>query len=378
MATRRETAQRKQQLEKWIREWARQPEALAGGTLSSNRDLAERYGLSTFSVFSVIQALVSDGVLVSERGVGVFSAGWRTDVGYFAVVTNPTHSLRDTQLFEGFRMKLAEFGLPSILVSGSDVERWVASGSAPSVTGVLSLDYSPAGEGSELIDAPTVGFYGLGRSTWDTVAFDDQVGGYWATKHLISCGHKRIAFLGYHYPDGKISLDWSKDRCSGWSSAMSDAGFSVAGLHVRNTLEPDSDGLAVGRNAVDRVLDLSDCSAVIAANSLVAAGFLAGLESRHVPRIAWPAIVCFQDSDTPELVNMSSVYLDYCALGRAAAEVLLRLQVNREASAEVFRVTPQLVPSLTSRSGWAQSVYSSRENSFRWLHDLIEPEGVVK
>ncbi|MCU0317354.1 MAG: substrate-binding domain-containing protein [Fimbriimonadaceae bacterium] len=376
MATRKETAQRKLQLEKWLRDWAKQPDALAGGLLSSNRDLAEKYELSTFSVFSVIQSLVAEGVLTSERGVGVFSAGARNEVGFFAVITNLSHSLRDSQLFEGFRTKVAEFGLPSVIVSQADVERWQVQGNAPHIAGVLSLNYTPDGQSIPLIDAPTVGFYGLGSATWNTVAFDDYVGGYWATKHLISTGHKRIAFLGMHYPDGKVSLDWSKERCEGWSTALVDAGFATTGLNIRNTTMPGTDDMEVGRLAAQRVLDTPGCTAVIAVNSLVAAGFLLGLEEARLPRVAWPAIVCFQDSDVAELVNMSSIYLDYCALGKAAAETLLQPDTSSE-TPRVLRVTPQLMPSLTSRSGWAQAMHSSGENSFRWLHDLIEPERAV-
>lgn len=373
MATRKETATRKHHLEAWLRTWARTPEALAGAALGSNRELAESHGLSTFSVFTVIQRLAAEGVLESRPGVGVFSGAASVSEGYFVVLTRGPGSARDRQLYEGFRGRLAEMGLSSLLVTPTDLRRWESPEDAPRVLGLLGLGEPPPGTPEALLDAPAVGFYGIGPSHWDTVAFDDETGGYQAAGHLVALGHRRVAYLGMHYPDEAIGLDWSRERCAGWARALADAGLDASGLHIRNVLQPHTSDVAIGRHAVSRVLSLEDCTAVITANSLVAAGFLEEFADLEIPFERWPAVVTFQDSDVPELLNISSIYLDYAALGRAAADQLLRPRQDR-LKPEVRRVTPQVVPSLTSRLGWAQTMYDGpHEAGCRWVHDLLEP-----
>jgi LacI family transcriptional regulator len=53
------------------------------------------------------------------------------------------------------------------------------------------------------------------------VGLDDRLGGYMMTKHLISCGHKKIAFLA----NGNPPMGADLERLSGYKEALSERGI---------------------------------------------------------------------------------------------------------------------------------------------------------
>lgn len=64
----------------------------------------------------------------------------------------------------------------------------------------------------------------------DVVVIDDFMGGYLATRHLISLGHKTIACIA-----GDGSTTGEKDRLKGFEKAMDEAGIKVDELLIAGT-----------------------------------------------------------------------------------------------------------------------------------------------
>jgi DNA-binding LacI/PurR family transcriptional regulator len=96
------------------------------------------------------------------------------------------------------------------------------------------------------------------------VETDDVVGGYTITQHLISLGHKRIAYLA-----GPPATPWNQERFEGYRQALREAGMDVEDklvFHAGRTME---DG---ARAAQQMLSENSDATAVQAVNDLVAAG----------------------------------------------------------------------------------------------------------
>jgi DNA-binding LacI/PurR family transcriptional regulator len=129
------------------------------------------------------------------------------------------------------------------------------------------------------------------------VDVDGAAGLYAATGHLIECGHRRIAFLGW--PPGSGVGD---DRRQGWRQACREAGLA-ADLD-RHML----DSLPAGRAASAELLDLADPPTAFACVSdSLALGVWTELTARGLTPGQDVAITGFDDSPTAAVIGLSSV-----------------------------------------------------------------------
>lgn len=152
-----------------------------------------------------------------------------------------------------------------------------------------------------------------------TLDFDNQLGSRLATEHLLSLGHRRIAFIGGDplHPDARA-------RERGYREALEAAGLAVdPALVVPGAYQEES-----GRLAVEQLLTAGQrFSAIFAANDQMALGAALGLHRRGlgVPRDV--SLVGFDDLQvsmyaTPPLTTVHQPVQD---LGRLAAQAVLDL-----------------------------------------------------
>lgn len=151
-----------------------------------------------------------------------------------------------------------------------------------------------------------------------TVHYDNEGGAYAMTAHLLSAGHRRIAFLG----TGR-GLSTTDERVAGVTRAHADYGVPfdpalvLAGKFTK----------AAGRDLARRVLaERPDVTAVFAATDMVAAGVLAVCREQGVRVPEDLSVVGFDDiplaSDlTPAL---TTVHVPHEQLGREAVRLGLR------------------------------------------------------
>ncbi len=150
------------------------------------------------------------------------------------------------------------------------------------------------------------------------VSVDDVRGGALAVGHLISAGHRSVAYVS-----GPGDLHQIRDRRQGALSALAEAGLPPEAL-----VEIPSDRLdvAAGRDAGARLLGLVPRpTAVFCANDLLALGVLQALYAAGVRVPQDIAIVGYDDIEfaAAAAVPLTSVRQPAVVMGRMAAELLL-------------------------------------------------------
>lgn len=172
------------------------------------------------------------------------------------------------------------------------------------------------------------------------VSVDDVRGGALAVGHLVSAGHRSVAYVS-----GPGDLHQIRDRREGALSALADAGLPPEAL-----VEIPSDRLdvAAGRDAGARLLGLVPRpTAVFCANDLLALGVLQALYAAGVGVPHDIAIVGYDDIEfaSAAAVPLTSVRQPAVVMGRMAAELLLEESDDEDGSHEHRSVVlqPELV-----------------------------------
>ncbi|MFC9861847.1 MULTISPECIES: LacI family DNA-binding transcriptional regulator [unclassified Streptomyces] len=150
------------------------------------------------------------------------------------------------------------------------------------------------------------------------VSVDDVRGGALAVGHLVSAGHRSVAYVS-----GPGDLHQIRDRREGALAALAEAGLPPEAL-----VEIPSDRLdvAAGRDAGARLLGLVPRpTAVFCANDLLALGVLQALYAAGVRVPQDVAIVGYDDIEfaAAAAVPLTSVRQPAVVMGRMAAELLL-------------------------------------------------------
>ncbi|MBD9529093.1 LacI family DNA-binding transcriptional regulator [Paracoccus sp. PAR01] len=156
-----------------------------------------------------------------------------------------------------------------------------------------------------------------------------------AMRHLVSFGHRRIAFLS-------VSAQTSarEQRLRGWAQSLIETGAENSGI-VETALTWE----AAAQSAA-RVLELPDRpTAVLCFNDVLAAGFMAGL--RQVGKVPGRdiAVVGLDDLPMAELLypTLTSVAMMPERIGQMAARLLVRRMADGKAAIQRCIVSGQLM-----------------------------------
>jgi DNA-binding LacI/PurR family transcriptional regulator len=172
-----------------------------------------------------------------------------------------------------------------------------------------------------------------GGHSW--VDVDGSAGTAEATEHLVSLGHRRIAFLGW--PTGSGSGD---DRYAGWHRAMKAGRLPTRGLIKRCTDEvPDA------RAVTRALLDASaPPTAVVCASDVLALGAFTLANERTAAGAAPIAVVGFDDTAAAAALGLSSVAQPVAeAAHRCAALLVEQLSRSAPLTPEQVLLRPRLV-----------------------------------
>lgn len=176
----------------------------------------------------------------------------------------------------------------------------------------------------------------FGPSSMPTIDADSYSGAKQATAHLLSLGHRRIAFLG-----GRSELDSAHLREAGYRDTMEQAGVPVDPSLVRESRYAPDRAAEITRD----LLELPDRpTAIFAANDVTA---IRAMEVAHEYGLSVPedvSVVGFDDIPEASLSvpMLTTVRQPMQAMGRAAMEMLLDLIKGVERETHV-RMSTELV-----------------------------------
>lgn len=152
------------------------------------------------------------------------------------------------------------------------------------------------------------------------VGIDNYLGGYLATEHLISLGHKRICMVA-----GNFSMtDRSFHRWHGYKKCLKDNG-----IHYDKELLIQTDSsLSGGRDSIKKLLNLpSPPSAIFCSNDYIALGTMKGAREAGLTLPDDLSIVGFDDMQTASYMvpALTTIRQPAYEMGQRAAEILLQL-----------------------------------------------------
>lgn len=192
-----------------IKSWILEGKILPHEKISSENELVKQFGVSRHTIRQAIGALVNEGWLYTEQGVGTFCASRNQDKEKrektVAILTTYISDYIFPSIIRGAEAYLSKKGytiylastnnnienekrcLENILsqnVSGLIVEPTKSAISNPNLNYYLSLEHQ---------NIP----YVMINAYYDelcppSITMDDEKGGYLATEHLIRLGHERI------------------------------------------------------------------------------------------------------------------------------------------------------------------------------------------
>ncbi len=189
------------------------------------------------------------------------------------------------------------------------------------VKGIISL-FSPKAPIPEDIPMVIVGEKLAGVEV-DTVKLNSFVSGQVAAEHLISLGHREIAFVSTPFTN---MTDARNNRREGILSKMKEAGLSE-GLRVFVDDQEENDNLDstyefdCGVRQTERLLrEYPRCTAIIAVNDMTAMGCISVL-NRHGIRIPDQMAICGFDNlyldkmISPQLTSVDQMAFHGCKVG---------------------------------------------------------------
>ncbi len=167
---------------------------------------------------------------------------------------------------------------------------------------------------------------------------DDNLGGRMATEHLISLGHRRIAFVGDW--EDPIGFHPSGKRLAGFRSAMADAGFPVPDDYIKSGLHER----AVTLRHIDELLDLDQPPTAVVASADSHA--MIATEGARAHGVSVPddlSIVGFDDLDIAQHLSLSTVRQPLYESGAHGARMLLDIMEGERSVPEQVEMPLELV-----------------------------------
>lgn len=188
---------------------------------------------------------------------------------------------------------------------------------APDVAAAVLAELLPGGLPTVLLNGAAV------DADVHAITVDNYGGAYAMTRHLLSLGHRRIAFLA-----GAAHNADAGARERGHRAALREAGMQVdPTLFVRGDFTEDG-----GWTGASALMALeSPPSAIFAANDAMAVGALSALREAGIEVPTGVAVVGFDDIPVARFLNppLTSVRVGIAALGARAAALLLHALAER-------------------------------------------------
>lgn len=256
----------------------------------------------------------SIGLVINDLGnpfFAEFAAGADDALGRAGYVTLLGNTGESPERQQAVLNSLIEHGPAGIILSpaeGSDGERVLAAVGMHTPLLVFNREL-PDEEGAH---------------RWDTLEMDNEHGARLATEHLISLGHRRIAFFGGHRDSSSV-----EQRRRGYAAAMRDAGLPVDPGWL---VESAPTRLEAARQTGALFARDPMPTAAVCYNDAVALGLILGLNRRGRRPGEDFALTGFDDvaEASVSVPPLTTIAVDPRGLGRQSAELILERLRNPE------------------------------------------------
>jgi LacI family transcriptional regulator len=177
----------------------------------------------------------------------------------------------------------------------------------------------------------------LPRRQVTSVGATNFAGGFAATEHLLSLGHRRIAYMG-----ADASFAFSQARVHGYRAALEDAGIEVPDGYVHSEGARYHAGMAGGTV----LLDLPQRpTAIVAVTDEVAAGVIEAARKKALRVPEDLSIVGFDDTEVARLLSppLTTVRQPLREMGRVALRTALQMASGEELDSHHVELATELV-----------------------------------
>jgi DNA-binding LacI/PurR family transcriptional regulator len=321
----------------------------AGRRIPSERELAQRFGISRASVRETIAELITAGVLFRTTGRGTFVAEARSQRAgaaardiVFLISEEIFHFVQTgySQILRGVEAACRESG-DRLVFKSLDVgaaEDWAESPVTPAgcivVGGLRRQQLDKLRENG----IPLVCVDLLIRAKLDgisSITIDYAGGTGAAVRHLHELGHRKIGFIGFAGSDKYLSF-WHALEALSLSYHPRWVEFLQLG-----DLEP---GMLAGFHAMQAILSRPPLpTAIVVTNDFVARGVCEALGLAGIAVPEQVSIIGFDDLGVQVSPPLTTVRADFDAVGRLAVETLFRSIEDKSQDAVELSVPVELV-----------------------------------
>ena len=342
-----------------------------GSKLPTERELAERYGVSRATVSKATAALAAEGWVTKRQGSGIYIAAMAPTFAPRARIGFVAASLRMTlchRVFEGVE-HVARNGHVSLEVAASnwslqEEQRQIGLLQDRGVRGVVLYPVARRFGRKEYLADEYRDFPIVVVDQYEPemnrphLVFDNFSAGRDMTREVLARGHRTIAFLTL---DKDILFRSIDDRLAGYRRALGETGESYVADRVVafDGMGPLTDSHAA---ALERILMLDPRpTALITPDDLYAHGTVAWFRARGIEVPKDILVTGFDNlQQEPWEERFPTTEPDFVRIGERAAELLLdRFDQRSDEAPEVVLPCPLLLP---EQSRQAVTMVRSNDN----------------
>ena len=183
----------------------------------------------------------------------------------------------------------------------------------------------------------------------DSIEVENELGAYWATRHLIAAGHSRIAMIAAHSQSNPAA-----QRYQGYRRALAEAGIQIAPelylsadmLGNDETLQyNDGFNETVGRKAMEMLLALNfRCpTAVFASCDIQAVGAMKAIQAASLKIPEEISVIGFDDIELAGYLALTTMQQPMYEMGILAIERIMENIEGKQSRPRHIRLETRLV-----------------------------------
>jgi GntR family transcriptional regulator of arabinose operon len=324
--------------------------------IPGQRVLAEEFGVNFLTIRKAVGTLVKEGMLDKQSGRGTFITRLkraRTN-NIAAVLGGLSYGFggQHPKLVEGIQREAAKFKHDVILrphLGDPHLERQAIEDLITQRKCDGILVWPTRNEGSQAVDLlkdhgmPYVVVMRVDASYRQDVSYvvdDDFEGGYLATKHLLSLGHRKLGFVGRSaQSEGADSFE--EERWLGFIKAHNEGGLAPGPRIQADWLSrPEDRPAPLSKLFLRRVGGLTG---LVCVNDRVALHLLSLPKYTDLTIPAGISIVGYDDIEAAGLFNLTTVHQPLAEIGAEAVSLLMDEIEGRRSAPAQRKLAPRLV-----------------------------------